>query len=104
MRMFLSVLRLAAQDVAMSIATETPTEGKRSALVKLFDPLCFLYFLNVGLFWIILFWNDYFSIFNYFCFLLFFLFQHIIFCVDFGLQEIIKALQLVHNDNLTEAD
>ena len=28
MRMFLSVLRLAARDVAMSIATETPTEGK----------------------------------------------------------------------------
>lgn len=28
MRMFLSVLHLAARDVAMSIATETPTEGK----------------------------------------------------------------------------
>lgn len=31
MRMFLSVLRLAARDAAMSIATETPTEGKCSA-------------------------------------------------------------------------
>lgn len=28
MRMFLSVLRRAARDAAMSIATETPTEGK----------------------------------------------------------------------------
>lgn len=28
MRMFLSVLHLAARDVVMSIATETPTEGK----------------------------------------------------------------------------
>lgn len=31
MRMFLSVLRLAARDAAMSIATETPTGGKSSA-------------------------------------------------------------------------
>lgn len=31
MRMFLSVLRLAARDAAMSIATETPTGGKCSA-------------------------------------------------------------------------